>query len=189
MTSVVCMARLPFSAQLSRESAAMTDFSEQPETPGPQPRQGAKASCVEAGEKMELSLSSRFGVSLPVLACVVEEGMLSLDAAELDDEAVSPPLVPDEVLHPASRQASRAAHTSRERIRLRIIACSSFYRFPVKAGGALGTVLVYCSAARLSIVVCRTNFNPPCANCTNFDSNFCLRVGLTIFALSRIIHS
>ena len=131
----------------------MTDFSEQPETPGPQPRQGAKASCVEAGEKMELSLSSRFGVSLPVLACVVEEGMLSLEAAELDDEAASPPLVPDEVLHQASRQASRAAHTSRERIRLRIIACSSFYRFPAKAGGVSG----YSSSIlfRCAVVNCR----------------------------------
>ena len=102
---------------------------------------------------MELSLSSRFGVSLPVLACVVEEGMLSLDAAELDDEAASPPSVPDEVLHPASRQASRAAHTSRERIRLRIIACSSFYRFPVKAGGVSG----YSSSIlfRCAVVNCR----------------------------------
>ena len=131
----------------------MTDFSEQPETPGPQPRQGAKASCVEAGEKMELSLSSRFWVSLPVLACAVEEGMLSLDAAELDDEAASPPSVQDEVLHPASRQASRAAHTSRERIRLRIIACSSFYRFPAKAGGVSG----YSSSIlfRRAVVNCR----------------------------------
>ena len=76
-----------------------------------------------------------------------------LEAAELDDEAASPPLVPDEVLHPASRQASRAAHTSRERIRLRIIACSSFYRFPVKAGGVSG----YSSSIlfRRAVVNCR----------------------------------
>ena len=78
MASGVREERCALSAHCSSEAAAITDLSEQPETPGPQPRQGAKASCVEAGEKMELSLSSRFGVSLPVLACVVEEGMLSL---------------------------------------------------------------------------------------------------------------
>ena len=71
----------------------MTDFSEQPETPGPQPRQGAKAASVFWMEKMEFSSSSRFGVSLPVSACAVEAGMLSLEAASPLAEAEEPPEV------------------------------------------------------------------------------------------------
>ena len=187
MASVERMARLPFSAQPSREAAAMTDFSEQPETPGPQPRQGAKAASVFWREKMEFSSSSRFEVSLPVSACAVEAGMLSLEAASPLAEAEEPPEVD---VQPASRPASRAAHTSRERIRLRVIEKTSFYRFPVEDRGNLwGTALVYCAAGRLSIGVCRTIFNLPCTNCTNFAPIFCLRAGLTIFALARIIQS
>ena len=98
--------------------------------------------------------------------------------------------LPEVDVQPASRPASRAAHTSRERIRLRVIEKTSFYRFPVEDRGNLwGTALVYCAAGRLSIGVCRTIFNLPCTNCTNFAPIFCLRAGLTIFALARIIQS
>ena len=45
----------------------MTDFKEQPDTPGPQPRQGAKASEMLSREETEFS-SKLPGRRLPVFA-------------------------------------------------------------------------------------------------------------------------
>ena len=59
----------------------MTDFKEQPDTPGPQPRQGAKAFEVPVMENTEFS-SKLPGLSSPVLACVVEEGSSLLPEAD-----------------------------------------------------------------------------------------------------------
>ena len=140
---------------------------------------------------MEFSSSSSVGFSLPVLACVVEEGMLSLDEAAAEEAGEAALEASFEVvLHPASTPHSSAAQTSRERIRLRIIQGPPFIGSrQTGRGRSLGLALVYCAVVRLSISVCRTNFNRRCANCTNFSGNFRFRVGLTIFALARIIHS
>ena len=59
----------------------MTDFKEQPDTPGPQPRQGAKAFSVPVMENTEFS-SKLPGFSSPVLASVVEEGSSLLPEAD-----------------------------------------------------------------------------------------------------------
>ena len=64
----------------------MTDFKEQPDTPGPQPRQGAKASAVPVMENTEFS-SKLPGFSSPVLASVVEEGSSLLPEADALSEA------------------------------------------------------------------------------------------------------
>ena len=74
------------SAHCSSDAAAMTDFKEQPDTPGPQPRQGAKAFSVPVMENTEFS-SKLPGFSSPVLASVVEEGMKNWQALQsvLDD--------------------------------------------------------------------------------------------------------
>ena len=158
------MLMLQPSAHFSREAAAMTDFSEQPDTPGPQPRQGAKASSGSERENREFSPASS-GPTLPVSAVTVEEGMLSLAEAEELEAAV----LPEEVLQPASTPHSRAAQTSRERIRLRIIGKPPFIVFrPICRRNCSGTFLVYCSAGLLSIGVRRTIFHPGCANYTNF---------------------
>ena len=64
------------------DTAASTDFREQPETPGPQPRQGSKASDVPV--MLNSEFSSKFGRRPEVLASLVVLGMFSLDAlAEL----------------------------------------------------------------------------------------------------------
>ena len=82
MASVVRLVRLVCSAHWSREAAASTDFREQPETPGPQPRQGSKASDVPV--MLNSEFSSKFGRRPEVLASLVVLGMFSLDAlAEL----------------------------------------------------------------------------------------------------------
>ena len=75
-------ARRAFSAHCSRDAAAITDLSEQPETPGPQPRQGSKAAAVPVMEKMEFSSKSP-GFRPEVSARVVESGRSSPEAAEL----------------------------------------------------------------------------------------------------------
>ena len=67
MASGVREERCALSAHCSSEAAAITDLSEQPETPGPQPRQGAKASVVPVMENAEFS-SKLPGFRLPVLA-------------------------------------------------------------------------------------------------------------------------
>jgi len=91
----------------------MTDFKEQPDTPGPQPRQGAKAFSVPVMENTEFS-SKLPGFSSPVLASVVEEGSSLLPEADALSEAgaaldagllAEPPQA-------ASRQPSKAAHSS-----------------------------------------------------------------------------
>ena len=64
----------------------MTDFKEQPDTPGPQPRQGAKAFSVPVMENTEFS-SKLPGFSSPVLASVVEEGSSLLPEADALSEA------------------------------------------------------------------------------------------------------
>ena len=74
------------SAQCSSDAAAMTDFKEQPDTPGPQPRQGAKAFEVPVMENTEFS-SKLPGFSSPVLASVVEEGSSLLPEADALSEA------------------------------------------------------------------------------------------------------
>ena len=61
--------------------------SEQPETPGPQPRQGAKASVVPVMENAEFS-SKLPGFRLPVLAWVVESGR-ALSDVDADADALS----------------------------------------------------------------------------------------------------
>ena len=110
--------------------------------------------------------------------------MLSLAEAEELEAAV----LPEEVLQPASTPHSRAAQTSRERIRLRIIGKPPFIVFrPICRRNCSGTFLVYCSAGLLSIGVRRTIFHPGCANYTNFCRFFLSRAGLTFFALARII--
>ena len=112
------------SAQCSSDAAAMTDFKEQPDTPGPQPRQGAKALDVPVMENTEFS-SKLPGFSSPVLASVVEEGSVLLPEADALFEAgaaldagllAEPPQA-------ASRQPSKAAHSSsaRERIYFDVI--------------------------------------------------------------------
>ena len=99
----------------------MTDFKEQPDTPGPQPRQGAKAFSVPVMENTEFS-SKLPGFSSPVLASVVEEGSSLLPEADALSEAgaaldagllAEPPQA-------ASRQPSKAAHSSSERERIYI---------------------------------------------------------------------
>ena len=74
MASGVREERCALSAHCSSEAAAITDLSEQPETPGPQPRQGAKASVVPVMENAEFS-SKLPGFRLPVLAWVVESAV------------------------------------------------------------------------------------------------------------------
>ena len=107
------------SAQCSSDAAAMTDFKEQPDTPGPQPRQGAKALEVPVMENTEFS-SKLPGFSSPVLASVVEEGSSLLPEADALSEAgaaldagllAEPPQA-------ASRQPSKAAHSSSARGRI-----------------------------------------------------------------------
>ena len=82
MASGVREERCALSAHCSSEAAAITDLSEQPETPGPQPRQGSKASDVPV--MLNSEFSSKFGRRPEVLASLVVLGMFSLDAlAEL----------------------------------------------------------------------------------------------------------
>ena len=97
----------------------MTDFKEQPDTPGPQPRQGAKAFSVPVMENTEFS-SKLPGFSSPVLASVVEEGSSLLPEADALSEAgaaldagllAAPPQA-------ASSQPSKAAHSSSARERI-----------------------------------------------------------------------
>ena len=108
-----------FSAHWSSDAAAMTDFREQPETPGPQPRHGSNASAVPSTVNREFS--SKLGCRPEVSARVVELGMLSLAAEDAESEAelllfgvVEPP-------QPASRPTSIAAQSAREMIRIRFI--------------------------------------------------------------------
>ena len=108
------------SAQCSSDAAAMTDFKEQPDTPGPQPRQGAKASAVPVMENTEFS-SKLPGFSSPVLASVVEEGSSLLPEADALSEAgaaLDAGLLSAEPLQAASRQPSKAAHSSSARGRI-----------------------------------------------------------------------
>ena len=65
--------------QESFAEAWITDSSERPDTPGPQPRQGSKAAEVPVMEKMEFSSKSP-GFSPEVSARVVESGSTSLEA-------------------------------------------------------------------------------------------------------------
>ena len=125
---------------------------------------GGKGIVRSERENREFSSASS-GPTLPVSAVTVEEGMLSLAEAEELEAAV----LPEEVLQPASTPHSRAAQTSRERIRLRIIGKPPFIVFrPICRRNCSGTFLVYCSAGLLSIGVRRTIFHPGCANYTNF---------------------
>ena len=100
-------------------AAACTLLREQPDTPGPQPRLGAKAAAVPSTLNREFSSKSLLN-SPEVSACTVLLGALSLlaldddglDAEELAWEASS--LVSEQ---PASRPQSKAALTRSERIR------------------------------------------------------------------------
>ncbi len=95
--------------------------------------------------------------------------MLSLEAASPLVEAEESPEVD---VQPASRPASRAAHTSRERIRLRVIE-DLLLSVP---GGRPGKSLGYSSSilCRRAVVNWRVqdDFQPSCTNCTNFDLIF-----------------
>jgi hypothetical protein len=132
------------SAQCSSDAAAMTDFKEQPDTPGPQPRQGAKAFSVPVMENTEFS-SKLPGFSSPVLASVVEEGSVLLPEADALSEAgaaldagllAEPPQA-------ASRQPSKAAHSSsaRERIYFDVIRKTSVTGAPASRRSNAGSTL------------------------------------------------
>ena len=132
------------SAHCSRDAAAMTDFKEQPDTPGPQPRQGAKAFSVPVMENTEFS-SKLPGFSSPVLASVVEEGSSLLPEADALSEAgaaldagllAEPPQA-------ASRQPSKAAHSSsaRERIYFDLIRKTSVNGAPASLRSKAGSTL------------------------------------------------
>ena len=95
MASGVREERCALSAHCSSEAAAITDLSEQPETPGPQPRQGSKAAAVSA--VLSRAFSSKLGRRLPALACAVLDGMLWL-AAPAEPAALSAELLPEPVL-------------------------------------------------------------------------------------------
>ena len=137
MASVVRLVRLVCSAHWSREAAASTDFREQPETPGPQPRQGSKASDVPV--MLNSEFSSKFGRRPEVLASLVVLGTLSLDAlAELLAGAEAEPVLPlAAVSQPASRQRASAAQSSSETNRFWIMADSSFYQCPARRRGSI----------------------------------------------------
>lgn len=120
----------------------MTDFKEQPDTPGPQPRQGAKAFSVPVMENTEFS-SKLPGFSSPVLASVVEEGSSLLPEADALSEAgaaldagllAEPPQA-------ASRQPSKAAHSSsaRERIYFDVIRKTSVTGAPASRRSKAGS--------------------------------------------------
>ena len=130
------------SAQCSSDAAAMTDFKEQPDTPGPQPRQGAKAFSVPVMENTEFS-SKLPGFSSPVLASVVEEGSSLLPEADALSEAgaaldagllAAPPQA-------ASRQPRKAAHSSsaRERIYFDVIRKTSVTGAPASRRSKAGS--------------------------------------------------
>ena len=130
------------SAHCSSDAAAMTDFKEQPDTPGPQPRQGAKAFSVPVMENTEFS-SKLPGFSSPVLASVVEEGSSLLPEADALSEAgaaldagllAEPPQA-------ASRQPSKAAHSSsaRERIYFDVIRKTSVTGAPASRRSKAGS--------------------------------------------------
>ena len=112
-------ARRAFSAHCSRDAAAITDLSEQPETPGPQPRQGSKAAAVPVMEKMEFSSKSP-GFRPEVSARVVESGRSSPEAAELAELLAEPgasELLAVEPPQPARMLQASAAQSSSERMR------------------------------------------------------------------------
>ncbi len=73
--------RLASSAQTSRVAAACTLLREQPDTPGPQPRLGAKAAAVPSTLNREFSSKSLLN-SPEVSACAVLLGALSLLALD-----------------------------------------------------------------------------------------------------------
>ena len=97
-------------------------MSEQPETPGPQPRQGAKASVVPVMENAEFS-SKLPGFRLPVLAWVVESGRalsdVDADADALSDAADAAlegcSLEEDVPEHAVNRLHSSTAHSSADK--------------------------------------------------------------------------
>ena len=131
------------SAQCSSDAAAMTDFKEQPDTPGPQPRQGAKAFSVPVMENTEFS-SKLPGFSSPVLASVVEEGSSLLPEADALSEAgaaLDAGLLSAEPLQAASRQPRKAAHSSsaRERIYFDLIRKTSVTGTPASRRSKAGS--------------------------------------------------
>ena len=119
----------------------MTDFSEQPDTPGPQPRQGAKAADVPVMEKMEFSSKSP-GFRPDVLACTVESGKASPEAAALLDAVAelegSEPELAAEPPQPTRALQAMAAHSTSERMRVyfNFIAVSSLKNCGRKAAAA-----------------------------------------------------
>ena len=125
MASGVREERCALSAHCSSEAAAITDLSEQPETPGPQPRQGAKAAVVPVMENAEFS-SKLPGFRLPVLAWVVESGRalsdVDADADALSDAADAAlegcSLEEDVPEHAVNRLHSSTAHSARAKGRI-----------------------------------------------------------------------
>lgn len=152
MAAEVLRERSFSSAHWSSEAAARTDFSEQPETPGPQPRHGAKASSVPEMEKSAFSSKVGWRPEVAGLGGGAGDALAGGRRSTVGRAAA------------AGQQTGEQRSTEREGEDTGAIhKGSSFYGVPGKCSRGVKTnvgilILVYCSAGRLSIGARETNF-------------------------------